>query len=289
MHLVINSKTHAVRALFGLGLMTLTTAASAQQKYMLREKNAAGDVKQNSESYTMGLTMHMAAQPAPFKMTEVEQQKYRTEILAVDAEGRATDLRRTYTVYTKKQEGTAGNKVQTDKLQGKSARIRRVGGKVVVEAQNGTLDEGSRQELMTELDGDIEYYSKRAVAIGEEWSSDSASVARAFKGAQNLSLRGRIVDIVPFGGHQCAHVKWKLSADMPTPQFTLKMNLQGESYEALDIHHTLSMVFSGPLTMSGKSKANGKTMNMTATGTAEMNTKTDWTKVGGKPVTLNSR
>ncbi len=281
-----NFDTNAVRALLGMGLMTLlTVSASAQQKYLLRERDAAGDIRQNLESFTMALTMHSAAQKAPFKMTETEEQRYRTEILAVDAEGRATDVRRTYSVYVKRQDGTAGKNVKADSLQGKSARIRRVGGQVTVTSENGTLDEASRQELMGVLDSDIEYYSKRAVAVGEEWSPNSVSVAKAFKGAQNLSLRGRIVDIVPFGGHKCAHVKWKLSADVPAGEFTLKMKMQGDSYEALDIHHTLSMVFTGPMLMNGATKTNGKAVPMTAEGTADMKMAADWTKASGKPVT----
>ena len=281
----MNCKQGMIGSLLGLSVAAmLTVPCSAQQTYRLLNKEAAGDVRQSTEDLTMSLTLKVKSggHTTPFKYATNDLEKARTEVLAVDAAGNATDLRRAYSIYIHRENGTEGSKNTTSSLQGRTIHIQRKNGKVVVESEDGPIEESDRQSLMSALDTEVKYYPDRALALGEEWTPDSAGVAHAFKGAKNLILRGKLIDIVPFAGHQCAHVHWKMSADLPDKEYTLHMKLDGDSYQALDIQRMLSLVFTGPLTMTGKTTTNGKPVTLDGTGAALLKMSSEWTMAEGK-------
>lgn len=283
----MNFKQHVLGSLLGLGLTAVfVVPVRAQQTYRLLNKEAAGDVRQTTEDLTMSLTLKVKSggHTTPFKYATNDLEQARTQVLAVDAMGKATDVRRAYSIYIHRENGTEGSKNTTSSLQGRTLHIYRKDGKTVVESEDGPVEESDRQGLLSDLEPDIKYYPDHALALGEEWSPDSVGVSRAFKGAKNLSLRGKLIDIVPFAGHQCAHVHWKLSADLPDKEYTLHMKLEGDSYQALDIQRMLSLVFTGPLTMSGKTTTNGKPVTLDGTGLALLKMSGEWTMAEGKPL-----
>ena len=276
----MNFKRTLAGGLLGASLVMLLSArASAQQTYLLTEKTTVGDVSQCSQSYALTLVMRDTAKPMPaLKMGETRQQKYRTEVLAVDGAGHPSDVRVVYSAYVTDLHGPKGDKIKANALQGKTERVRLVKGDVLVQGENGVVDEASRQDLVTAMDPNLYLYPDHPIAIGAEWSPDKAGVERIFMGVKNVSIRGKFADIVPFGGYKCAHVHWKMSADMPAQGIDLKIKWEGDSYEALDIHRTLSLVLAGPTAM------NDKQDTMSATGTSGMNVVSKWVKIAGKPV-----
>src|SRR5439155_26108655 len=76
--------------------LALAPHAAAQQKYRLTESAAKGDVSENSGTFSMKMKMTVTvagvAQDTDARMTQ--QEKYREEVLAVDAKGIPTAVRR---------------------------------------------------------------------------------------------------------------------------------------------------------------------------------------------------
>lgn len=283
-----------LRKNFALCLLVTLVAATTtygQQKYRLRDISAVGDVAEYNMTSDMNVAFHAALgneQSPEFVFSQQEQRKYREAITAVDAKGRPSAVRRNYTV-ARTITSTADNpsKSAVSSLQGKTVTMRRNGSQLAVTATKGRLLANDVKRLKEELAGYGEpFFPDRDLAIGEEWTVEPKALTQSLGGAEKATIKAKLLEVVPYMGHQCARVKIDVEAvsKVPTTPMTITMSLTGDLYHALDLQRTLSVSFGGPVAAKGQDTREGVTLDLIGEGTAQIDITARWLKIGGKPV-----
>lgn len=276
-------------AVLALGAWAAAPAQeAAEQRFLLREASAAGDVSEVESTFSMVMDTKAVVEGKSvpsITLSSRERQKYREEVLSADAKG-PTGVRRTYTIAREAEKTPEGEKVRVLSLQGKTLVLKKVKGKSVLTLAKGKLSPEDRAEVLDDLDSDpSQFFSDKPVAVGEEWEADPKQLAATFGnlGAESkASLRARFEEIVQKDGHRCARVSIRLQVEgMPAGEkYRMTMDMGGELFHALDLNRTLSVQATGPMTLKGQDGG----VDLTGEGTGEFR----WThrplKIAGKPV-----
>jgi hypothetical protein len=274
----------------------LASAAGSQaqepaEKYRLTSVSQVGDVVVHEVQRTLDLDVTGTAGETTlgtFRFASDEVERYREEVLSVDAQGQPTGLRRTYAISKSSETNPDGTKEEVSSKQGKAIAIRRKNGKTVVTTAGGKLSADDLADLQDELDPGPELLPRRPVGVGETWTVNLTKQALAsMKGLEVGSLKGRLQEIVDYGGRRCARVHLVMAlSGHPSAQKGMRMTatLEGDEYFALDLQRELGGGGTGPLTCSGSIQQNGATIKLKGTGTLEMRDLHQWIKIGGQPV-----
>src|SRR5262249_4996220 len=127
-----------------LCLVLAATAGSggwAQQKYRLRDAEAAGDVAvvEGSQIIRMKLRVAPGGEEAREQsFGSVQTELYHQRVLTLGPNGAKTE-QRAYAVSRTTEMGPKGDDVKVTSLQGKTVTIRRAGGKVTITPEKGRL------------------------------------------------------------------------------------------------------------------------------------------------------
>lgn len=269
--------------------VSLVSSAYAQDTYRLADKSATGDVAQVEEGMSMDVTMKAATggtTTTTFHSSMQETKKYRQNILLKNANGNLDSLRRTYTVARSVNKDDSGQKVKTSPLQGKTILIQRKGKEVVITSPGEVLPQDVRRSLQDALINDFNIVPDHAIAVGDEWEVDPKKIAHSasFKDVKNARVKGKLLDIVSFDGHRCAHIHLTMHVELPIQKdVAMHLDLGGDGYVALDIERMLGMDLRGPVVFVGSSFGEGAALQ-SGEGTAHMTLARHWEKVAGKPV-----
>jgi hypothetical protein len=278
-----------------LGLVLVGISAPAvqgQQKFRLLDRSATGDVCRTEERFTIDLTLNMAVpdqKVPPMQFASDQHDIYQETVLSTDADGHRQAIRRTYSLAYSRDKTGADETTKTSSLQGKTVTIRSRRGRVSIRSAGGALSAEDRKSLQDELKEhrDFGILPDHALAIGDEWTPKT--FLKSFKEATRTEAHARLVEIVPFAGHRCAHIHLTLELDMPSAQgLMMQMKLEGDAYQALDLQRPLSLEMSGPVMADGKVKREGVEMNYSGDGTIHIRIAATWLKVAGKSVTGNA-
>jgi hypothetical protein len=269
------------------------TAALAQQKYHLNDVAAAGDLVaiEKSTDMTMNLKVTVDGQELPaFKMMNREREKYTTEILAADKNGKPTVIRRTYSVATGEETDAEGKqKAKVSSLQGKTVTIKVAAGKATVTATGGKLDPEDEKSLAEEFSGSgSPFLPNREVAPGEEWTIDPKQLPAGLVGAEKADMKGRFTDVVDRGGHPAAriHIDMDVLGKFGGSPLPLAIKGAGEALFALDFQRPLTANLDGPFTIKGEMVQDGKKLQFDGDGTLKTTQTFAWQKVAGKAVSV---
>jgi len=276
-------------AALAAALTAFASPAAAQQKYRLKEAAAKGDASDNNGIFTLGMkitaTVGGIAQNAELRVRQEE--KYHEEVLAVDAKGIPTSIRRSYSVKkeTGQDPGEEAEKTTVSPLQGRTVTIRRNGAKVEVTADKGTIPAKERKELEDALKDSSGVFPDREVGPGDDWDVDPKA-AKFLGDADVTKANCHFQDVVDYEGHKCAHIHLTLDFSARTGDQSppLKCRVAGDLYQALDIQRGLAMNLTGTASMKGDLTANGTTLSFNGEGPVEMKMSAKWMKVSGKAV-----
>ena len=252
-----------------------------------------GDINQHSEETIMDVSVRVSASngsSTTLPFAPHVQIKHRQEVLAVDTKGSPIRVRRAYALYQQQEAVSPGAKMMPSSLQGKTVIIERKGDHVTVKSEGAAIAQEDRDSLKDALNNDSKtMFPDRPVAVGEEWTPDPKAALKTFSGATKVVAHNKLVEFVTFAGHKCAHFHVSLELALPLKAVSAQMNLklEGEGYEAMDIHRPLSLDLSGPVTVSGKQTQDDLTLQFGGSGTAHIKVAWEWLKVDGKPVTQN--
>jgi hypothetical protein len=278
----------------GLALLlaaSLASAAPAPQKYRLQDAAAVGDASTTDQSMTMGidLTLLIGGSPAQtLKYGHHDQEKYTEWVLRMTGD-RPTYVRRTYTVARSLESAPGADPKRTVfTRQGKTITLRQQGPRVVLSSPKGALAAAEAKELQSNFKpSGFTFFPAHAVAVGEEWTVDPAKAAKFFPGTTKAEMKGRLEEIVQRSGHPCARVRVTLDLQAEGKEYPgpLKASLEGDLFHAVDIHRTVALHLTGPITMKGKIEQEGASVDLDGDGTMDMSWTSQWLKVAGKPVT----
>lgn len=267
------------------------TAAGAQTRYKLVEGHAVGDlsVEDNSLSMTMELKIQAGGQEfSPGKVVRRDRDRYTTTVVALDARGRPSEVRRVYEVATRVDAQPGEEPQERDSpLKGRTVTVKRVGEKVVVTVDKGELSDEDRQNLERSLDrGDQRFFPDKEVEVGESWTVDVKDAGTVFPGAKRARVTGKIVEVLTYRKHRCARIELaiELEGQPEGAAVDLTMNLKGNLYYALDLRRSISFEASGPVVAKGSVEQQGTTAEFQGQGTMEVKLVSDWRRVGGKAV-----
>ena len=220
----------------------LVTAASAQDKVHLQSGHGVGDVSDNESLMEMSLNMKVTAdgQPVPdMNSGSRAREKYQEKELAVGDDGKPSAMQRVYSMdHELDSETGKPDKVVTASLEGKTVTVQRDGDKVTVTADEGKISDKDCKDLMNALSPSFdEIYPDHDLAVGDEWTVDSAALSRSFGGSDKANFKGKLLEVVDYEGHQCAHLQIVLSLLTPLEgsKDMMTMKLSGDLYHALDI------------------------------------------------------
>src|SRR5437660_232637 len=108
------------------------------------------------------------------RMSQKHRETFREQVLTVDSDGKASAMRRTYTVARDMSaEGNGPARDIVRSYQGKTVTIRRVGDGATVTVDKGSLTAKDRAELQQKVKHvKARFFADHPVAIGEEWMAD---------------------------------------------------------------------------------------------------------------------
>lgn len=282
----------AIRAIC-LTALVLAASAGAQpaEKVRMKYVAATGDRHVSEGGMEMQFDIHVTAGEQEFpvvKSGSSEQEKYTQDVLGVDARGRATGIRRAYSVSRKSETEPGGEaKERVTSFQGKTVAVRRAGGKVTVTSSGGKLHPDDHKSMLSALDHpEQEFFPDRDLGPGDEWQVDPKVARTVFKGEAAAQIQCKFEEIVEFAGHRCARISVEMDIqgmpkDSPGP---ITMKLAGSLYHALDLHRMLSVDFAGPVTMVGEKTENGVVYKFKGDGSMRIRETRRWLRVDGKPV-----
>lgn len=267
----------------------VATAALGQDKVHLQNNHAVGDVSDNDSTMEMNLNMKVSAdgqQLPAMAFANRAREKYQETELAVGNDGKPNALRRSYSIdHELNTETGKPPKVVTASLEGKTVTVQRDHDKVTVAATEGQISDKDRKDLMNALASSFdEVYPDHDLAVGEAWTVDSAALSRSFGGSDKAAFNGKLLAVVPYAGHQCAHMQVNFDLVTPLEGSGNKMHIKmsGDLYQALDIQRPIAMTVSGPITLQGQSKDGDHVIDLSGTGTMKMQLTAAWLKVAGK-------
>ena len=283
------NRTLNLRLLLALALITLPAlglASARQEKFRLKETAAVGDQVDIDGRMSMALNLKviLGGKAMEFPVSAQESEKYRDEVLAVDAAGTPTGLRRTYEMKreTMKEPGEKEKRTVSG-LEGKTVEIRRDGEKVTVTVQKGKITDEERQELIEEFQGKADsFYPDRELSPGEEWTVAPEVAARIFSEFDKATVKCRFQDIAEYGGRRCARIHLMIDAagkfgdDAPPAD----IRMTGDLYQALDLQRPLAVTLTGTITMKSPDGAGEGAIS--GTGTMQARETYRWLKVAGK-------
>ncbi len=288
-------------AIAGVALLALTLSGSGASrvgaqdpgatKYLLPDLSAAGDVRSVEDvlDMSMDMTVSVEGQESAAKFSQRSREAYTETIVAVDAEGAPTMVKRAYTVAREAETPPMGKTVvRVSSLQGKTVTIRIAGDQVAVTADKGMLAPEDVKELQGKFgkNAEPEFIPQRELALGEEWVLDGAALGSALKGLEKGGIRGKLERIFPKHGHSLAEVRFNMQLH-GTPEgapLPLTMKGAGTGIYDLTLKRERDMQFSGPVTTEGEIEENGHKLKLKGEGKMNASTKVQWLKVAGKPV-----
>lgn len=274
-----------------LGLTGLTGAAQPKpQRYWLRESAAGGDVCENQEKLAMNMELGAAIgiEQADAEMSGTHEERYREEVLEVDANGAIASLRRTYTVSRdvfKDPLGVIEKRVSS--LPGKTVLVKRRGLKAVVSVAKGKISAADQKDLARALEGRVEsLLPGREVSTGETWTFQSDEDRPLPEEFGSGSVTCRFENIVDYAGLRCAriHVVMQSSARIAGTPLPVAMKLSGFLHHGLILERPAAMDLDGNVSIEGAVREGGRRLFLSGDGTLQFKASTRWLKVAGKPV-----
>lgn len=252
----------------------------ADQKIVLSNQKSTGDVFEMASEVSMDLNATASAPgqtDAPMHFSMRDQERYQETILS------ANSVRRIYHTKTSDESNPAGKKQAVSSLQGKTVTIRQRTKQKSITVDHGVISQEDRDSLQDELDDLEGMFPDHPLAVGEEWSPAviGAIKSKELPNAKVVSAQARIVEIIEHLGHRCAHfqVSVVLAAKLGG-SLNMKFAMDGDGYEALDLHRMLSLDVSGPILIEEETKE----ASATGSGFMQLHFKNTWVKVAGKPV-----
>ena len=188
----------------------LSTWASAQQTYELKPHivpgqkwsfDATSSIKQKGEVTANG-------QPAQEINSAANQRRKGTlEVLAVEG-GKPTSARIVFDADSESSGNMGGQQVPASPLGGKTITLRRGEGGTTTNDLPEQPDPQTLQELNHMIDPDTSVFPGHAVAIGDEWDADTASLSKQFQLGPDdkVSMKCKLLAIKDLDGRQVADV-----------------------------------------------------------------------------------
>jgi hypothetical protein len=263
-------------------LVCAASLASAQQKYQLQNHYAVGDTGDTQSTMDMKLEISVDINghkypPMPYSSRQTEG--YRQTVLGVDTAGKLAAIKRSYVAAHEVETDSDGkSKTTASSLEGKTVTVRRVDGKVQVTSAAAIADK-DRKDLMDALDNSSdEIFPKRGIAIGEEWTVESKSLARSLGGADKATVKVKLQEVGPHAGYRCAHLKLNIDvvSHVPNSKMQMTMQLVGDAYQALDIDKPVTFDMSGPITIKGSEKEGDQISTYNGHGTMSVHEAVKW-------------
>ena len=221
-----------------------------------------------------------------YHSTTQDTEKYQQSVLLKNVNGKLDSLRRTYMVVRSVSKTNRGQKVRTSLLQGKTVLIQRKGKEVVVTSAIGILPQDAHNSLQDALEDGFDFVPDHAVAVRDEWEINPQKIAHSslFKDVENARIKGKLLDIVVFDRHCCAHIHLTMRYEVPIDKDNvLQLDLGGEGYIALDIERILGIDLRGSVVWTDlNSEKIASPLNHK--GTAHLKLVCHWEKVAGKAI-----
>jgi hypothetical protein len=268
------------------------TADDGGQKYALLDRYAAGDVCTvdfNIDS-RVTVTAETGCATGSFDASGSMRERFREEILAVDAKG-PTAGKITYSfVRASVQSPVRGAKIRNSQMKGRTISYRRQGDKQSVTTSKGKLTPAERAAYIRMFRNRRDYtLPNRPVAVGESWSIPSKiAAARFLPGTRRAATEVTFEEVTEWAGHPCARLHLTMNFQGTFGKTPLEGNLEGDVYYALDLQRIVAEEVSGPTSTHVTQTVKGRQVEVSGDGTLTIKNTIKWHKVASRPVTSSA-
>lgn len=265
--------------------LVATEAVRAQdpESILLKEVHATGDViVVDDETHSvMDARATRNGETIPFELVMSQRERYRDENLP-------DGVRRHYAVATLYTKNPSGEQDEVRSLQGKTVRVRRVKGKIVVTVDKGKLSSEDHAEIVRLFDTPGKpgrrpsIFLPRPVKVGEEWKVNPKALEVASPGKNSKAeMWLRLEELSTENGKPIARLKVRYDVDGQKPgEPRITAHLEGRLIHRTDIQRTILAEVSGPSTAKGTVQG----IRFEGEGTFQAKTRYTVIKLAGKPV-----
>ena len=289
---LISYRAGAMLAVLPLLLAAPASTQDTPAKYLLKEAlPRVGDVATSEQVIAMDMEVAVQIEGSDeelpkFPVSNRSRERFTESVLKTDSKGPSL-VKRTYLV-AREQSIQLGQpqKIVTFARQGKTLTFSRTGSKVTVTPARGKLPADELAKLKKDFVDfqDLNFFPKKEVSPGEEWTVDPRQGKKLPQGLDQATVSARFEEVVPFQGRQCARIRVTLEMSGKAEQMPLTIRAEGDLYHDLELQRTLSAKLAGPVTMNGTLMQEGKTLTMDGTGTFTMSWTSQFAKAAGKPL-----